>query len=66
MSIANQVHTGALAADAQPAPAAVRTPWYERPALFRYGFAFSIGLTFLPTELSGLSWLERIGIALIA
>jgi hypothetical protein len=33
-------------------------------ALFRYGFAFSIGLTFLPTVLSGLSWLVRIGIAI--
>ena len=40
MSIANEVHTGALAANAQPSAAAVvkKSPWWERPALFRYGF----------------------------
>ena len=34
-------------------------------ALFRYGFAFSVGLTFLPSILSALSWLVRIGIAVL-
>jgi NitT/TauT family transport system permease protein len=38
MSIANQVHAGALAAGT-PAPAAEKkTPWWERRAIFRYGF----------------------------
>lgn len=37
MSLANQVHTGALAEPARPA-AAVRAPWWESRALFRYGF----------------------------
>ncbi|MBV6522775.1 MAG: hypothetical protein MNPFHGCM_02925 [Gemmatimonadaceae bacterium] len=30
------------------------------PALFRYGFAFSIGLTLLPTGLALVGWLARI------
>ena len=37
MSLANQVHTGALAEPAAPA-IAVRRPWWESRALFRYGF----------------------------
>jgi ABC-type nitrate/sulfonate/bicarbonate transport system permease component len=37
MSLANQVHTGALAEPAAPA-VAVRRPWWESRALFRYGF----------------------------
>ena len=37
MSLANQVHTGALAQPAAPA-VAVRAPWWESRALFRYGF----------------------------
>ena len=38
MSVAHQVHTGAVAEGARPAPAVVKTPWWEQPALFRYGF----------------------------
>jgi len=40
MSIANGVHTGALAANEQTAALAVvkKSPWWERPPLFRYGF----------------------------
>src|SRR5690242_21540438 len=37
MSVANQVHRGELA-DSAPRPVAVKTSWWERPALFRYGF----------------------------
>jgi ABC-type nitrate/sulfonate/bicarbonate transport system permease component len=37
MSLANQVHTGALAEPAPPV-VAVRRPWWESRALFRYGF----------------------------
>lgn len=29
------------------------------PALFRYGFAFSVGLTLLPIPLAALGWLMR-------
>jgi sulfonate transport system permease protein len=41
MTIANEVHSGQHAATAvQPAamPAVKKTTWWERPALFRYGF----------------------------
>jgi ABC-type nitrate/sulfonate/bicarbonate transport system permease component len=40
MSVANEVHTGALAADAAEATALVvkKAPWWEHRALFRYGF----------------------------
>ena len=38
MSVAHQVHTGAVAESARPAVVVVKTPWWERPALFRYGF----------------------------
>jgi len=40
MSVANEVHTGALAAKPQPSTVAKiqTTLWWERPALFRYGF----------------------------
>jgi len=37
MSVANEVRTGALAAP-QAAKAAGRKPWWEYPAVFRYGF----------------------------
>ena len=30
--------TAAVAEATRPAAAAVKTPWWERPALFRYGF----------------------------
>lgn len=30
------------------------------PALFRYGFAFSLGLTLLPVPLAALSWIFRL------
>lgn len=30
------------------------------PALFRYGFAFSIGLTLLPTGLAMLAWVAKL------
>src|SRR5215468_7614960 len=41
MSVANQVHTGQLAARA-PSVATTNTSWWERPALFRYGFVLLI------------------------
>jgi hypothetical protein len=30
------------------------------PALFRYGFVFSVGLSLLPVAIAGLGWLARI------
>ena len=42
MSIANEVHTGALAAKPQAAAQVKRMPWWERKALFRYGFVVLI------------------------
>jgi len=41
MAIAHEVHTGALS-DAPPSTAVVKTAWWERPALFRYGFVVLI------------------------
>jgi sulfonate transport system permease protein len=41
MSVANQVHTGQLA-DHAPRAAATSPSWWERPALFRYGFVLMI------------------------
>jgi NitT/TauT family transport system permease protein len=41
MAIAHEVHSGALA-EAPPATAVPRLPWWERPALFRYGFVVLI------------------------
>ena len=41
MSVANQVHTGQLA-DHAPRAAATNPSWWERPALFRYGFVLLI------------------------
>jgi NitT/TauT family transport system permease protein len=41
MSVANQVHAGQLA-DHAPRAAATNTSWWERPALFRYGFVLLI------------------------
>jgi NitT/TauT family transport system permease protein len=41
MSVANQVHTGQLADHAPRAPA-TNPSWWERPALFRYGFVLLI------------------------
>jgi sulfonate transport system permease protein len=38
MSVANDVHSGAIAGSARPPAAVVRTPLRERPAIFRYGF----------------------------
>ena len=39
MSVANEVRTGPVAEGARPTSSpTVRTPWWERPALFRYGF----------------------------
>src|SRR5471032_1467441 len=38
MSVAHEVRTTTVAEGAQPAAAVVRTPWWEQPALFRYGF----------------------------
>ena len=37
MSVANEVHSGALADGARPV-AAIKPPLWERPALYRYGF----------------------------
>jgi NitT/TauT family transport system permease protein len=41
MSAANQVHTSPLA-DHAPLPAVSKPSWWERPALFRYGFVLLI------------------------
>ncbi len=38
MSVANEVHAGGLAAASQAATAAKAKAWWERPAVFRYGF----------------------------
>ena len=38
MSVANEVQAAAVADGTRPAAAVVRTPWWEQPALFRYGF----------------------------
>ena len=38
MSVANEVQAAAVADATRPAAAVVRTPWWEQPALFRYGF----------------------------
>ena len=38
MSVAHEVRTATVAAGMRPAAAVVRTPWWEQPALFRYGF----------------------------
>ena len=38
MSVANEVRTAAVAGATRPAAVAVKTPWWEQPALFRYGF----------------------------
>ena len=40
MSVANEVHTGAIAAKSQSAVAVkeIKLPWWERRAVFRYGF----------------------------
>jgi NitT/TauT family transport system permease protein len=41
MAIAHEAHSGALS-DAPPSAAVAKTPWWERPALFRYGFVVLI------------------------
>jgi ABC-type nitrate/sulfonate/bicarbonate transport system permease component len=41
MTIAHEAHGGALANGTQPR-AVVKTPWWETPALFRYGFVVLI------------------------
>ena len=38
MSVANEVQAAAVADATRAAAAVVRTPWWEQPALFRYGF----------------------------
>jgi hypothetical protein len=43
----------------------VRKRWGDHyapvgPALFRYGFAFSVGLTLLPVPMAALSWVVRL------
>ncbi len=38
MSVANEVHAVPLASERQAAPAEKKMPWWERRALFRYGF----------------------------
>jgi NitT/TauT family transport system permease protein len=52
MSIANQIHSGALAGaeQAPPAAAAKKAQWWEWPKLFRYGF---VALILLAWELVG-------------
>ena len=41
MSVANQVQAGSLA-EGEPRTAAIKSPWWERPAFFRYGFVLLI------------------------
>jgi ABC-type nitrate/sulfonate/bicarbonate transport system permease component len=41
MSVANQVHAAPLA-EGETRTAAAKAPWWERPALFRYGFVVLI------------------------
>jgi ABC-type nitrate/sulfonate/bicarbonate transport system permease component len=41
MAIVHEAHSGALS-DVAPSAAVVKTPWWERPALFRYGFVVLI------------------------
>src|SRR3954462_5008540 len=41
MAVAHEAHSGALS-DAAPSAAVSKTPWWERPALFRYGFVVLI------------------------
>jgi len=41
MAIVHEAHSGALS-DVAPSAAVARTPWWERPALFRYGFVVLI------------------------
>jgi NitT/TauT family transport system permease protein len=38
MSVANDVRSGPLASERQAAAAVKKTPWWERKAVFRYGF----------------------------
>jgi NitT/TauT family transport system permease protein len=38
MSVAHEVRTAAESDATRPAAAVVKTPWWEQPALFRYGF----------------------------
>ena len=38
MSVAHEVKSAAVADGTRPASAVVRTPWWEQPAVFRYGF----------------------------
>lgn len=38
MSVANEAQPVALADPRQPAVVAAKTPWFQRPAVFRYGF----------------------------
>ena len=35
------------------------------PALFRYGFAFSVGLTLLPIPLAAIEWMVRVLLLLV-
>jgi NitT/TauT family transport system permease protein len=41
MAIAHEAHSGVLS-DVSPVAAVAKTPWWERPALFRYGFVVLI------------------------
>jgi NitT/TauT family transport system permease protein len=41
MAITHEAHSGALH-DVAPSAAVAKTPWWERPALFRYGFVVLI------------------------
>jgi len=41
MAIVHEGHSGALS-DVAPSAAVAKTPWWERPALFRYGFVVLI------------------------
>ena len=50
MSVANEVRSGALAVNAQASPVVAKTPWWERPALFRYGF---VALILIVWEIAG-------------
>src|SRR5476649_979138 len=42
MSVANEVQAAAVADGTRPASVVVRTPWWDQPALYRYGFVLLI------------------------
>ena len=50
MSVVNEVHAGAVAVKPLPDAAVKKAPWWERKALFRYGF---VALILIVWEVTG-------------